>query len=144
MEVTREVEVTRLVEVAPTPQPTPEEAAPFAKFSSQEVANALQAAGLEAVSIRPMTRDDYGLAPYVGEGTRFFVPSLGQEKGGRIIAVESLEQREGLRTYYESLGQQSAAFFSWIFVRDNVVVQINGDLPEAMARQYEAALNSLP
>lgn len=150
VEVTRlvEVEVTRLVEVLPTQETASiaaaEPAEPFAKFSSQEVANAFKAAGLESENLRPMTRDDYGSAPFVGEGTRFFIPSLGEGSGGRVIAVDSLVNREALRTYYESLGQQSALFFSWVFVRDNIVVQINGDLSEDDARQYEAVLNSLP
>jgi hypothetical protein len=33
--------------------------------------------------------------------------------------------------------------FSWVFVKDNIVVQINGDLPEEQAKKYEAALNGL-
>ena len=44
---------------------------------------------------------------------------------------------------YKELGQASAAFFSWLFIRDNVLVQINGDLPEDRARQYEEALATL-
>ena len=74
VELTRlvEVEVTRLVEVLPTPETaTISTAEPFDKYSSQEVADAFSAAGLEAENLRPMTRDDYGAAPFVGEGTRF-------------------------------------------------------------------------
>jgi hypothetical protein len=36
-----------------------------------------------------------------------------------------------------------AAFFSRVFVKDNILVQINGDLPETKANQYQAALNKL-
>jgi hypothetical protein len=38
------------------------------------------------------------------------------------------------------MGKASAAFFSWVFVKGDVVVQINGDLSEDKARQYEAAI----
>jgi hypothetical protein len=48
------------------------------------------------------------------------------------------------RDYYQKLNNTgSKALFSWLFVKDNVLVQINGDLAEAKARQYEAALNKL-
>jgi hypothetical protein len=36
-----------------------------------------------------------------------------------------------------------AAFFSRIFVKDNILAQINGDLLETRANQYQAALNNL-
>jgi hypothetical protein len=41
------------------------------------------------------------------------------------------------------LGKENAAFFSWVFVKDNILVQINGNLPEEQAKKYEAALNAL-
>ena len=41
------------------------------------------------------------------------------------------------------MGKSSALFFSWVFVKDRIVVQINGDLPEDAARKYEAALNGM-
>ena len=37
----------------------------------------------------------------------------------------------------------SAAFFSHVFVRDNVLVQINGELPGDKAKQYDAALQAM-
>lgn len=115
----------------------------FNQHTADDVVAAFQAAGLEAEDARPMTADDYGLAPYVGEGVRFGIPSLGGDKGGRVIAVGDDEEREQLAAYYQELGRANAAFFSWVFVRDNIVLQLNGDLPEAEARQYEAALESL-
>lgn len=109
----------------------------------QEVVDAFQSAGLEAESTTEMTAADYGAAPKVGDGLRFLIPSLGEGNGGRIIAVANANDREELVNFYETLGEQSALFFSWVFVKDNIVVQINGDLEEDVARQYEAALNSL-
>jgi hypothetical protein len=29
-------------------------------------------------------------------------------------------------------------------MKDNIIVQLNGDTPETLARKYEAALNSMP
>ena len=104
------------------------------------VVEAFQAAGLEAEGTRPMSVDDYGLAPFVCDGTRFFIPSLGEDQGGRIFICPNNDDRMLLRDYYEGLARESAAFFSWVFVRDSVLVQINGDLDEVTAAKYEAAI----
>ena len=161
VEVTRivpqTVVVTQIVEkvitatpVPPTPTPaptnTPEPTATpaFVRWNSEQVVQAFKDAGLEAESTRPMTKDDYGMAPYVAtEGTRFLIPSLCSDCGARIMSFDSEEDLNLTREFYVRLGEQSAMFFSWTFVKDNILVQINGDLPEDQARQYEAALNNL-
>ncbi|MCP4419740.1 MAG: hypothetical protein GY805_24275 [Chloroflexi bacterium] len=109
----------------------------------QDVIDAFQSADLEAESPTVMTADDYGLAPFVGDGIRFLIPSLGEGNGGRVVAFEDADDRDRLAAYFESLGESSALFFSWVFVKDNIVLQINGSLDEDIARQYEAALNGL-
>ena len=91
-----------------------------------------------------MTMDDYGLAPMTAvEGTRFFIPSLCEGCGGRAFSFTSLDDLEMMRAYYDEWGRVSAAFFSWVLVKDNILIQINGDLSEERARQYEAALDTM-
>lgn len=161
VEVTREVEVTRVVEVTAVPEPTatleptatPEPTAvpaptvatkQSAKRSPEQVLEAFRAAGLEAEGVTPLTKDDYGMAPYVGSGFRFLIPSLGEDSGGRVFAVENKAEREQLRQYYEELGKASALFFSWVFVDEanGILVQINGDLPEDQAKRYQAVVEN--
>ena len=114
------------------------------KLTSTDIVNVFKSASLEVDNARPMTKDDYGMAPMRAiEGTHFLIPSLCSDCGGRILSFSSQEDLEATKTYYEDLGKNSAAFFSWVFVKDNILVQINGDLPEEKARQYESALNSL-
>jgi hypothetical protein len=110
------------------------------QVTGDDVVASFKAAGLEAENPSAMTKDDYGPAPYVCTGTRFLVPSIGADSGGRIFICDSTEDREALANYYNELGKSSALFFSWVFTKDNVLVQINGDLPEETARKYEAAL----
>lgn len=110
------------------------------KVTSADVVSAFKTAGLEAESTSAMTKDDYGVAPYVCEGTRFLIPSLGADNGGRIFICDNDEDRDALSNFYTEMGKSSALLFSWVFVKNNVVVQINGDLPEEKARQYETAL----
>lgn len=112
-------------------------------IKGDDVVGAFKAANLEAESVRPMTKEDYGAAPYVCTGTRFLIPSLGDEAGGRIFICDSDKDRDALSTFYTEMGKSSALFFSWVFVKDRIVVQINGDLQEDQARQYEAALNGM-
>lgn len=137
--VTPEPENTVMPMDTPSSAPSPIDT--FQKWRSPQVVNAFQGAGLEAENPRTMTKDDYGMAPMTAvEGTRFLIPSLGQDSGGRILSFAAQQDLDLMRQYYVELGRSSALFFSWVFVSDNVLVQINGDLPEDKAMQYEAAL----
>ena len=115
-----------------------------AEYTCQQAIDALKAAGLEAESPRVMTKDDYGLAPMLAtEGMRFLIPSLCDDCGGRVFAFSSSEDLDKTKTFYDELGKQSALFFSWTFAQGNILIQINGDLPEDQAKKYEQALGTL-
>lgn len=91
-----------------------------------------------------MTKDDYGIAPMLAqEGVRFFIPSLCEDRGGRILSFKDPKARDKTKEYYVGLGEAGAIFFSWVFEKDNILVQINGDLPERKANQYREALESM-
>jgi len=110
-------------------------------ISPSHVVIAFEKAGLEVSAPRTMTKDDYGMAPLADEGIRFFIPSLCEKCGGRIMLFKDPDMKKLAIEYYEGLGKRNAAFFSWVFSRENIVLQINGDLPEAEALRYEKALN---
>jgi hypothetical protein len=113
-------------------------------FTAQDAIDAFKAAGLEAENPFPMTREDYGIAPLVAaEGIRFFIPSIGADKGGRALSFDTDADLQKMKDYYDGLGKQSAAFFSHVFVRDNVLVQITGDLPDDQAAKYDKALQGM-
>lgn len=105
--------------------------------TGEDVVAAFKTAGLEAENPSAMTKDDYGIGPYVCTGTHF---SIDATAGGRVFICDNDQDRDAIAAYYNDLGKASALFFSWVFVKGNVVVQINGDLPEDKARQYEAAM----
>jgi len=89
-----------------------------------------------------MTKEDYGQVPMVAtEAIRFFLPSLGESKGGRVYSFANNTELEKVRTYY--LSAKGAAVPPWIFVRDNILLQINGELPSEEAVKYMSALNSM-
>lgn len=116
----------------------------FNAYSSLDVIQVFEKSGLEVGEYRPMTKDDYGIAPYVAvEGTRFFIPSLCIDCGGRILSFDTPEDLQLVKEYFVSLGESSAIFFSWVFEYKNILIQINGDLPEDQAISYEETLLSL-
>jgi hypothetical protein len=130
----------------PEPTSTPQATATptCAKWSVDQAVKAIQGAGLEFTDPRPMTKDDYGLAPMSAkEAVHFLVPSVCSDCGGRLYSFSSQDDLNRMKEYYDKLGQASAMFFSWVFVKDNILIQINGDMIENQARKYEAALNDL-
>lgn len=128
----------------PTPTITPSPTPRYDVWKVQQAQEAIISAGLEFENPINMTKDDYGAAPMsAAEAVHFFIPSLCSDCGGRLFSFTSNEDLALMEHYYTELGRQSAWFFSWVFVKDNILLQINGDLPEETARKYEAAINSL-
>ncbi len=108
--------------------------------NSNDVVLAFQRAGLEIEEARPMMEQDYGTAPQVCDGMRFLLPSLGPSHGGRIYYCDDPAERDSLVAFYEAIGAESPAAVSWLFVKENVVVQLNRALSEEKARAYEMAI----
>lgn len=123
-----------------TPSPTPR----FDIWNVQQVQDAIVSAGLEFSNPTSMTKEDYGLAPMSAiEGIHFFLPSLCSDCGGRLYSFANLEDLSLMERYYTELGRQSAMFFSWVFVKDNILIQMNGDLSEENAIKYNEVLTGL-
>ena len=143
VEVTREIEVTRLVVVTVTP-PRPTPTSTFQKWSLEDARNAIVEAGLEFEEYYEMTNDDYGLAPMNAvEAWRFLIPSLCADCGGRIYSFDDPAKLAAMKEYYDKLGEASAIFFSWTFVKGNILIQISGDLSETQALLYQQALANI-
>jgi hypothetical protein len=101
---------------------------------------AFKAAGLEAEGERAMTQEDYGDAPFLCSGTQFNLPSLGNDKLGRVFICERREELTSLKTFYNVRGQGNPELRSWTYSKENVLLQLDGSLPRDTAMQYEAAL----
>jgi hypothetical protein len=115
----------------------------FQKWKNSQVVDAFKAAGLEVENPRPMSKpQDYGAAPTIDiEATQFTIPSLGEGGGGgHVYSFASEDDLEKMVQYYANASTDN---FSWVYVRDNILVQIDGRLPEEKAKQYEAALGNV-
>jgi hypothetical protein len=116
--------------------------AAFQKWKNSQFVEAFKAAGLEAQDPRPMSKpQDYGKVPTIDvEGTQFTIPSLGEDGRGHIYSFASEDELEKMVKYY---GDASADNFSWVYVKDNVLVQLDGRLDEEKAKLYEAAMGNV-
>lgn len=140
--VERVITATPLPTNTPTPIPTPTPV--YTSWTAEDVVEAFQAAGLEVGKFRDLTDEDYGFAPTVATGgIRFFIPSLCYDCGGRIFIFDDPIMLEAVKGYYDKLGADGVLYFSWTLKHDNVLVQINGDLPEAKMKLYKEALETL-
>jgi hypothetical protein len=119
--------------------------ASFQKWKTSQVVNAFKAAGLEVENPRPMSKpQDYGAAPTIdAEATQFTIPSTGEGGGGGRGHVYSFASEDDLEKMVQYYANASTDNFSWVYVRDNVLVQVDGQLPEEKAKQYEAALGNV-
>ncbi len=77
------------------------------------------------------------------EEIHFFISSICDDCGARVFSFRTQSDLNKVRDYYVGLGKPGEPFFSWVLVKDNLLVQLNGKLPEERARQYETALNNI-
>lgn len=136
---------------SPAPSPT------FQRWKSEDAIEVFRTAGLEIGNTPTMTREDYGIAPYVAvEGLRLQIPSLAEDSdgngkidaeeadvGGRVMSFKAREDLDKTKNYYDDLGKESAVLYSYTFVKDNILVQINGALSQEKANGYDRALQTL-
>jgi hypothetical protein len=108
-----------------------------ASVQPQQVVAAFRHAHLSVGKSWRMQRSDYGLAPYVARGVRFIVPTLGEDRGGRVF-TGTLSDLRRLKRYYDSFGKTSAVLFSWTYLNTarRVLLQMNGDMSSTRWRRY--------
>lgn len=113
----------------------------WTKWPASRAIAEFREAGLEAESATAMTPPEYGESPVLPrEGLHFYIPSLCVDCGGRAMSFDERADLDAMRGYYVGLGEADARAFSWVFAKDNLLLQINGALPEPTARMYERAL----
>ncbi|SFS59364.1 hypothetical protein [Marininema halotolerans] len=111
-------------------------------MTTEGVIKQFKDAGLEADNAREMTKKDYGMAPMKAkEAKRFFIPSLGKDAGGRIFQFDNTNDLKQTKAFYDKAGRESAMLFSWTASKGNILIQINGDLPEDKFKKYKEVLN---
>ncbi len=109
--------------------------------SSAEVIQAFRDAGLEVGGSFPVEQeenwDQRPVPKSYEEATRFEIPSLGEDAGGRVFVFGSERELAAVRDYYGGLTEDIRPY---VYVEGNVLLQINHLLPEADAERYGAVL----
>ncbi len=117
---------------------------PFAAFTAQDVFDAFTAAGLSVQNPQSQMsagRDEPG---EFGERFVFEIPSIAPV-GGQLIVFENPEQLAAWQAYIESLRNNSATRRTviYVYVKNNVMVQLNSMLTNAEATAYREALEGI-
>lgn len=108
---------------------------------TDDVITAFQDAGLKADAAREMTKDDYGVGPMKADEGQ--IVKIGDDMNARILSYENEDDLDEMKAYYDEMGKESAMLFSWTMNHENILVQMNGDLPEEEYNKYKEALESL-
>jgi hypothetical protein len=116
--------------------------------SSTDVVQAFRDAGLEVGDATPVDQDP-AQAKFIGpktyqEGTRFLLPSLGNDSSGQVYTYASRKDLEVMKNYWGTLSENTTGMlFSWVYDKGNVLVHLNGSLPKGKADQYGQVLEQM-
>lgn len=124
------------------PQPGPSIFIKY-KWSPEDILNAFNERGLGVEKTGPVTRSDYKKLPAKAkEAIKFSVSSIGKEGIGCILSFEMGSSMEKIMNHYLKKNKNEE-LYSWTFAKDNVLVVLNGRIPEEKARMFESVLNQL-
>jgi hypothetical protein len=115
----------------------------FGTPSSEDIVLAFEEEGLEVGEFYPVEQEpdwNESIVPKTyEEGTRFEIPSMGTNEGGRVFVFESREDLEVMREYYRAVEEMpmfGPALHSHLYEDGLVLLQINGELPKTEADRY--------
>lgn len=113
-------------------------------WRARGVIAAFHSAGLTAEELRGETkeeRDGFAMGMVV-EARRFRI-SAKEGEMGMVLSFENVRDLEQVRDYYQGLNRALPQYGSWVYVKDNVLVQINHEVPESVAREYARVLEGI-
>jgi hypothetical protein len=101
--------------------------------TAQDWADVFRTAGLEIENQQDLAGVGGELLPGAISGIQFEMPSYCTTCGGKIIVFQSQEYVAPMADWLKGLGQ-------YVYIKGAVLVQIDQEVPENVARQYEAVL----
>ena len=122
----------------PTLTPTPS----IRRWGAPHIVRAIRAARLECEDTHPLTAEEYGAIPALAaEGIRFSTPSLCPDCGGLVLSFDNPNHLETTKMYFIETNHPAAP--AWVFVKDNILLQLSGQIPESQALEYGNVLVGL-
>jgi hypothetical protein len=108
------------------------------------VITAFHSAGLEAEVIRGATKEERdGPALGVVVDARRFRISAKDEEMGIVLCFQNLRDMRRMQNYYLGLNRSLPQFSSWLYAKDNILLQINREVSESKAHAYAQVLDAL-
>lgn len=97
--------------------------------------------GLEVGEVSDLPNKEYGETRL--EGKRILIPSLGEDSGGRLFIFKDEEGIDKAKGYYDELGTTSPLLYSHTYQNGLVLLQMNGDMEDAVFKQYTKAIDAV-
>lgn len=120
----------------PAPMPTEQ-----ANLRAQDVVTGFRVAGLPAHLVREATKEERdGVSSLMPVDALRFRISEQEEEMGMVLVFENANDLQLTHQYYLGLNRSLPRFRSWLFVKDNILLQINHEVDEKTARKYADAL----
>ncbi len=111
---------------------------------STGVVQAFRDAGLEVGESYPVEQEpgweERPVPRTYEEATRFLVPSLSGDAGGRVFVFESEADLRAVRDFYEGL---ASSVRPYVYVEGLVLVQISNEVPKGEAERYSTVLREI-
>ena len=118
----------------------------FNRWQTTDAIQAFHAVGLP-IEILELSKDEHDLfSNQVGQQSiQFVVPNQGDPDLARgiIFSFQKEIDLQQVLDYYIALDQSLPQYDSWLFVKDNLLLQLNRNIPEEVAKQYAEALDLL-
>jgi hypothetical protein len=122
-------------------QPT---AVPFARYTAQDVINAFSTAGLQVQNVQRDMAVGRGAPNTFNERYVFEVPRIAPA-GGQILVFLNQEDLAAWQGYISQLRADSATRRDvvYVYVKDNVMLQVNANLTTLEANAFRDALEGM-
>jgi hypothetical protein len=135
----RNVELPRTVTI-PTPNSPGASVAPgFRRYTADQVIAALQAAGLSISDVKAAPRDPNALAPDVAAETKTFAIASIAPRGGQVLSFNEPHDLQEMQAWFARFPDLAP----YVYIRDNVMVQLHTSLPQAEAERFKVALEAM-
>ncbi|KFN03591.1 stress protein [Bacillus clarus] len=111
------------------------------KVTVDSIITEFKNAGLEAENPTDLPQKEFGNMRK--EGKRIVVPTLGEDKGGRLFEITKKEDLEKAKKYYDELGNSAPMLFSHTYAKGNFLLQMNGDMKDEEFAKYKGVIDKL-
>lgn len=112
-----------------------------ASISVNDIVEQFKTDGLEIGEISDLDNSEFGESRE--EGKRILIPSLGDDKGGRLFVFKDEEGLNAAKSYYDDLGKGSPLLYSHTYANGLVLLQMNGDMSDEDFAKYTESIESV-